>query len=114
MPYIPTAKVENATAKANNGKQIADQMIDGYTNLNESISQTLDLILDVELASKDQLRGIEQINNAVTQLDQQTQQNASIANATQDIATQTQTISYEIVEDANEKEFVGKDSIKNQ
>jgi len=104
--------VENAKAKANSGKTIADEMIDGYTHLNDSISKTLDLIVQVESASKEQLHGIEQINSAVTELDQQTQQNASISNTTQDIAMKTQELAEEIVNDADEKEFVGKDSIK--
>jgi len=104
--------VTNATQKANNGKQISDQMIDGYTHLNESITKTLDLISDVEMASKEQQGGIEQINNAVTELDQQTQQNANVANATRDVAEQTQSIAQEIVNDANEKEFIGKESVK--
>jgi len=106
--------VENATLKANNGKEIADEMIDGYTHLNESISKTLDLISNVESASKEQQIGIEQINNAVTQLDVQTQQNASIASATQDIAEQTKSIAQDIVNDANDKEFIGKDTIKTK
>jgi len=104
--------VENATLKANNGKEIADEMIDGYTHLNESISKTLDLISNVESASKEQQIGIEQINNAVTQLDAQTQQNATIASATQDIAEQTKSIAADIVDDANDKEFIGKNDIK--
>jgi len=104
--------VENATSKANNGKNIADEMIDGYTHLNASISKTLDLISDVESASKEQQIGIEQINNAVTQLDQQTQQNANVASATQSIASATQSIAADIVNDANEKEFVGKENVK--
>ncbi len=104
--------VENATSKANDGKNIADEMIEGYTNLNESISKTLDLISNVESASKEQLAGIEQINSAVTELDQQTQQNANVANTTKDIAIQTQNIAHDIVDDANQKEFIGKDSVK--
>ena len=104
--------VENATSKANNGKNIADEMIDGYTHLNDSISRTLDLISDVETASKEQQIGIEQINNAVTQLDQQTQQNANVASATQNIASQTQSIAQDIVNDANEKEFIGKENVQ--
>ena len=106
--------VETATSKANSGKKISDEMIDGYTHLNQSISKTLELISSVELASKEQLKGIEQINNAVTQLDQETQKNASVANATKDIATQTQQIAYNIVEDANQKEFIGKDEVKGK
>jgi methyl-accepting chemotaxis protein len=106
------ALVENANTKANNGKTIADKMIEGYHGLNDNVSKTIELITDVESASKEQQNAIEQINNAVTQLDQQTQQNANVANQTQTIATQTQHIANTIVTDANEKEFIGKDSIK--
>jgi methyl-accepting chemotaxis protein len=104
--------VTNATDKANNGKSIADEMIDGYTHLNKLISKTLEIIKDVEMASKEQQQGIEQINNAVTELDQQTQQNASVANNTKDIAMDTQTIAQTVVSNANEKEFIGKDDVK--
>ena len=103
--------VQNATQKANDGKIIADKMIDGYTHLNESISKTLNLITDVEGASKEQQNGIVQINDAVNSLDRQTQQNASVANATKDIAVQTQSIAITIVKDADEKEFIGKENV---
>ena len=106
------ALVQNATNKANDGKSIADEMIEGYTHLNDSITKTLTLISDVETASKEQQHGIEQINDAVTKLDQQTQQNASVASHTKDIAVQTQVIAHEIVEDADKKEFIGKHSLK--
>jgi methyl-accepting chemotaxis protein len=104
--------VQNATAKANNGKKIADSMISGYTTLNENIEQTINLIKDVEIASKEQLSGINQINDAVAQLDQQTQKNAMIASRTQNIALQTDAIAKLIVDNANEKEFTGKNNLK--
>ena len=104
--------VENATAKANSGKKISDQMIHGYEDLNASINKTTSLIEDVETASNEQLLGIKQINNAVNLLDHQTQQNASIATQTYDVATQTDRIANLVVEDANQKQFTGKDSIK--
>ncbi|MEA3512024.1 MAG: hypothetical protein U9R37_00335 [Campylobacterota bacterium] len=66
----------------------------------------------MQTASKEQQGGIEQINDAVAELDQQTQKNASVASHTKDIAVQTQTIAHEIVDDANEKEFIGKESVK--
>ncbi|MEA1913694.1 MAG: methyl-accepting chemotaxis protein [Campylobacterota bacterium] len=106
--------VENATLKANDGKKISDEMIEGYTGLNESISNTINLISDVEMASKEQQQGIEQINDAVTALDQQTQQIASVASETYDIATQTDTIAKLVVSSANEKEFVGKEMVKRK
>jgi methyl-accepting chemotaxis protein len=101
--------VEHATQKANHGKVIADEMIHGYQTLNENINKTLGLIKDVEMASKEQSSGIEQINHAVAQLDQQTQQNASIANQTKTIAMTTQNIAKSVVISANEKEFIGKE-----
>ncbi|RXJ75380.1 hypothetical protein CRV03_13385 [Arcobacter sp. F155] len=104
--------VENATTKANNGKIISDKMIEGYNGLSDNITKTIKLISDIESASKEQQLGIEQINDAVTTLDKQTQQNASIANQTHDITVQTDTIAKLIVSNANEKEFIGKDSVK--
>jgi methyl-accepting chemotaxis protein len=104
--------VENATTKANYGKQIAGNMIVGYKKLNENIAKTINLISDIENASKEQLLGIEQINDAVTQLDQQTQQNAMVASQTHDVAVLTDQIAKLVVSDADAKEFKGKNEAK--
>ncbi|RXJ95363.1 chemotaxis protein [Arcobacter sp. AHV-9/2010] len=104
--------VEKATLKANEGKSIASSMIDGYKNLNNNISSTMNLIADIENASKEQLLGIEQINDAVNQLDQQTQQNAMVASQSHDVAVSTDKIAKLIVSDANQKEFEGKNDVK--
>ncbi|WP_228712217.1 methyl-accepting chemotaxis protein, partial [Halarcobacter ebronensis] len=103
------ALVENATTKANDGKSIADKMIHGYQDLNENIIKTIQIIKDIEMSSKEQQAGIEQINDAVTELDQQTQENASVATHTQEVAVQTQHIALAIVRNADEKRFIGKD-----
>nr|WP_228154282.1 methyl-accepting chemotaxis protein [Aliarcobacter cryaerophilus] len=104
--------VEEATKKANEGKDIANEMIQGYKSLNDSINSTINLISDVEMSSKEQLSGIEQINDAVNQLDQQTQQNAAISTQTNDIAMNLDEVAKLIVEDANQKEFEGKNEVK--
>ena len=104
--------VETATSKANQGKEIANHMIDGYKELNQNISQTINLISDIEMSSKEQLMGIEQINDAVNSLDQQTQQNAQIASQTHDVALLTDDIAKLIVNDANTKEFSGKNEVQ--
>jgi methyl-accepting chemotaxis protein len=106
--------VERATAKANEGKAISSNMIKGYSELNQNISHTLNLISDIEMASREQLQGIEQINDAVTQLDQQTQQNAMVAGQTHDVAILTDQIAKLVVAHTDEKEFIGKDSVKAQ
>ena len=106
--------VERATSKANEGKAISTNMIKGYSELNQNISHTLNLISDIEMASREQLEGIEQINDAVTQLDQQTQQNAMVASQTHDVAILTDQIAKLVVAHTDEKEFIGKDSVKAQ
>jgi methyl-accepting chemotaxis protein len=103
--------VEAATVKANAGKDITKNMLDGYKDLNIDISKTLGLINDVDSASKEQQAGIEQINDAVTRLDQQTQTNAAAALETNDIAIATEQLSASIIDKANQKEFRGKDDL---
>ena len=104
--------VETATKKADQGKKISEDMISGYKMLNENISQTIELIKGVETSSKEQLAGIEQINDAISSLDQQTQQNAMVASQTYEVAVQTDTIAKLVVSNANAKEFIGKDEVK--
>ncbi len=103
--------VETANIKANEGKSIADKMIHGYESLNTNIDKTIELIKDVANSSKEQESGIVQINDAINSLDQQTQKNASVANETKGIALETSTLSKDIVSNANEKEFEGKNNI---
>ena len=59
------------------------------------------------MSSKEQLMGIEQINDAVNTLDQQTQNNANIANMTHQIAQNTLEIAQEVVSSTNTKKFIG-------
>ena len=106
--------VTNAKEKANNGKVISDKMILGYKGLNDNISNTIDLISDVESASKEQQAGIEQINDAVNALDRQTQENASIASQSHTVAVETDVIAKLVVSNANEKEFNGKELAKRK
>ncbi|OQR40628.1 hypothetical protein AS859_10575 [Aliarcobacter cryaerophilus] len=72
----------------------------------------MNLIADIENSSKEQLLGIEQINDAVNQLDQQTQQNAMVASQSHDIAQSTDEIAKLVVSNANAKEFIGKNEVR--
>ncbi len=104
--------VQSATLKANEGKTISSEMIKGYDELNSNITQTINLISDISESSKEQENGIVQINDAVNNLDQKTQQNATIASQTHEISLTTQNIAKEILEDTNKKDFIEKDTIK--
>lgn len=100
--------VQNATSKANHGKEIATQMINGYTKLNENIGNTINLINDITDASKEQQSGIEQINDAVTQLDQATQQNAKAAGEISSMAKEIEQLSSKLIETSKHATFEEK------
>ncbi len=100
--------VESATIKANEGKNISDNMINGYSQLNKNIKETIDLINNVSQSSTEQRAGIEQINDAIGKLDQQTQANASASNQTKEVATLVNQMAEHIVSNTNQKEFIGK------
>ena len=106
------ALVEQATKKASNGKVISNKMITGYVELNENISKTIKLISEVEKSSKEQQIGIEQINDAISSLDQKTQENASISNKTHDVAVETAIIAQLVLRNAEAKKFNGKEKVQ--
>ena len=71
--------VESANFEANEGKNIADNMIKGYEDLASKISQTKEIINSVTIFSKEQEIGIIQINDTISKIDSATQKNAKTA-----------------------------------
>ncbi|MGD9624816.1 MAG: methyl-accepting chemotaxis protein [Arcobacter sp.] len=103
--------VESANIKANDGKTIANEMIEGYTVLNTNIDKTIELISSVADISKEQQVGIVQINSAINILEQQIKANAEVSSQANNIAIKTSNIANTIVDTANQKEFEGKENI---
>ena len=98
--------VEKATHKASDGKKISDQMIQGYGELNENINLTIDKINFVATSSKEQERGITQINDAINTLDQATQENAHVADEISKMSAQIANMSSSLVTAASRAEFL--------
>jgi len=99
------ALVDSASIKAQEGKKVSDEMIQGYEDLNENATQTISIIQDVSVASKEQMTGIEQINDAVTMLDRVTQENAHEASAVAQIASEVSQMANNLVAEASAKKF---------
>lgn len=97
--------VENATKKAKSGNESVNEMMKGYMQLSSDINETLNIIKTIEIASKEQLSGIEQINSALSSIDQKTQENTAIANETQSITLEVDEIANVIVEHAGKSRF---------
>ena len=97
--------VEEANIKTNDGKLISSDMIEGYKELNKNISETINIIEDVSAASKEQMLGIEQINQAVNMLDRVTQENAFESNQIKEISQSVSKLAYELLTEAKSKKF---------
>ena len=97
--------VEMATAKANEGKAIANEMINGYTTLNSKINETIVLIEDVSQGSKEEEKGIVQINDTINTLDQATQINANSATVISGLANEVTVLSNNLLKIADRAKF---------
>src|SRR3989339_414440 len=106
------AMASQAAHKSNEGMNIATELTRGFEVLADKIAQTASMVQDVSNANREQMQGIGQINTAVTQLDQMTQENAKVAAQADSIANATISKAQAMVEDAQSKEFVGKNNIR--
>jgi methyl-accepting chemotaxis protein len=71
--------IENAVTKANDGGNIVEKAAKALDEIAESSKKVGDLVGEIAAASKEQSSGIEQVNQAVSQMDQVTQSNAASA-----------------------------------
>jgi methyl-accepting chemotaxis protein len=97
--------VEDANDKALQGQNVSHDMINGYGELSEKIDQTKEIIDGVAEASEDQRTRIVQINDAISQLDHMTQQNASNASSLNDISNEVEQLSNKIEETIKQAQF---------
>jgi methyl-accepting chemotaxis protein len=97
-----------AASKSNEGTIIASELTHGFEVIAEKIAQTTMLVQDVSSASREQMQGIGQINIAITQLDQMTQENAKVAAEADRIADATMEKAQEMLSDTLQMNFIGK------
>jgi len=97
--------VESATIKANEGRDISNQMIDGYDILSQKIEKTKEMIDKVSTASHEQSKAIAQINNTVNELDKETQKNANEANKISELAKEVKALSDNLMSITNYVEY---------
>ncbi len=101
--------VGNATDEANKGKNASSEMMKEYDILNENINKTKSLIENISVSLKEQQRGIEQINKAISQIDDGTQENAIKAQDTMKIAEENDNMATSMVVQTNKTNFFGRD-----
>jgi len=74
-----TDLIEGSVAKVKNGTQIAQETNKALKKIVDSITKVTDLVGEIANASHEQVAGIDQINNGLSQIDQVTQSNTASA-----------------------------------
>ncbi|GHV07799.1 hypothetical protein AGMMS50229_15200 [Campylobacterota bacterium] len=97
--------VEKSQRRAEEGKDISAQMMQGYSDLSYKIAETSGLVSRVAEASVEQMKSIEHINTVVDTIERMTQESAGVAQKTHEIATRTSDMAQELVNDASGKKF---------
>jgi methyl-accepting chemotaxis protein len=70
--------IGDSVAKVETGSALVDQAGQTMENVVSSIRRVTDIVAEISAASNEQTAGIEQVNQAITQMDQVTQQNAAL------------------------------------
>jgi methyl-accepting chemotaxis protein len=74
--------ISDSVEKVKAGSSLVNQSGESLQKIVESTRQVGDLISEIAAATNEQMEGIELVNNAVTNLDESTQQNAAMAEET--------------------------------
>ena len=69
--------IEDSVEKVRNGSELVNKSGDTLDTIVTSVKRVTDIVAEIAAASREQTTGIEQINRAVTQLDQVTQTSAA-------------------------------------
>jgi len=73
------ALIDDTVGKVNNGKEVVDQASESFGSVTESSAKIGGLVGEIATASHEQAQGFTQINQAITEMDTVTQQNAAVA-----------------------------------
>ncbi len=74
-----TQLIEDSVHRAREGTSVSEQVAQSLSSISQSVSRVSELIDGIAKASTDQAGGINEINDAVTQMDKVTQSNAGSA-----------------------------------
>ncbi|MCD8351687.1 MAG: methyl-accepting chemotaxis protein [Planctomycetaceae bacterium] len=77
-----TALIEDTVASVENGTRITERLMESFKGIESGTSGITDLIDQIAAAALEQAQGVDQVNHAVAQMDQVTQQNASSSEET--------------------------------
>ncbi len=72
------ALIKDSVNKVQEGTRLVNQSGQTLDEINISVRQVSDIIAEISISSQEQAAGINQVNKAITQMDEMTQQNAAL------------------------------------
>ncbi|WP_034551029.1 methyl-accepting chemotaxis protein, partial [Helicobacter rodentium] len=86
-------------------RKLAERTGKSLNEIEANVNVLVQGVNDMSESIKEQTAGVTQINEAIAQLESVTQDNVSVANNTNDITLQVNSIADDILEDVNKKKF---------
>ncbi|WP_301010927.1 methyl-accepting chemotaxis protein [Helicobacter rodentium] len=86
-------------------RKLAERTGKSLNEIEANVNVLVQGVNDMSESIKEQTAGVTQINEAIAQLESVTQDNVSVANNTNDITLQVNSIANDILEDVNKKKF---------
>ncbi|MCD8140059.1 MAG: methyl-accepting chemotaxis protein [Planctomycetaceae bacterium] len=77
-----TVLIQDTVASVENGTRITERLMESFKGIESGTSGITDLIDQIAAAALEQAQGVDQVNHAVAQMDQVTQQNAASSEET--------------------------------
>jgi methyl-accepting chemotaxis protein len=94
------ALIRDSVTRVDEGSKLVDESGRTLEEIQAAVKKVTDIVAEIAAASREQSSGIEQVNKAVMQMDQSTQQNAALveqaAAASQAIVEQAQALEHMI------------------
>jgi methyl-accepting chemotaxis protein len=90
--------IEDSVAKVASGAQLVEEAGQTMGEIVASVKRVTDIMAEITAASAEQSSGIEQVNTAITQMDQATQQNAALVEEAAAAAESMKSQANELVE----------------
>ncbi|MDH4229868.1 MAG: methyl-accepting chemotaxis protein [Nitrospirota bacterium] len=70
--------IEDSVSKVSNGSSLVEETGRALLTIRDSVAKVTDIVAEINASSQEQAAGIDQVNKAITQMDEVTQQNAAL------------------------------------
>ena len=104
--------IKDSNSKVDNGSELVQKAGMSLQEIADAVKKAVSLIAEISAASQEQLSSVEQVNKAVANLDENTQQNASLVEESASAAEELSAQAQELNASVNFFKLSGKSGVK--